>query len=507
MPTTNKQNEEDQPGPNDSAAEPERDMAELDAEAKPPPTEIGKPGGDETNRSPKKRPVARWVVLLLVIGLAGASYVYRTRLLGLISKDTARTAQTHEAGTETKTNIPEGAIQISLEKQQLIGVQYGEAVYKSVSRSLRAVGRLAYDETKITRIHPKIEGWIEQVFVDFTGKQARKGDPLLSLYSPDLLQTQQEFLLARRGRDELSGSPFREAVSGSESLYQAARKRLELWDVTEEQIMEIEKTGKPSRALTLYAPGDGFVLTRNAYPKQRVTPETELYTIADLSSVWVLADIYEYEAPEVKLGQAATITLSYLPGRAYRGKVTYIYPQLDSATRTLKARIEVPNPGFTLKPDMYANVELKVDYGKRLVVPQEAVMDSGTEQTVFVAQEGGYFEPRKVRLGAKVDNEYIVLGGLKAYERVVTSANFLVDSESKLKSATGGMGMPGMNHGGGHGGDGKTGQPPSPRSEQLRRKAVPNPQREDHSRHQPAAAPTPRKQDHSRHQHEEEERR
>jgi hypothetical protein len=156
---------------------------------------------------------------------------------------------------------------------------------------------------------------------------------------------------------------------------------------------------------------------------------------------------------------------------------------------------------------MYANVELKVDYGKRLVVPQEAVMDSGTEQTVFVAQEGGYFEPRKVRLGAKVDNEYIVLGGLKAYERVVTSANFLVDSESKLKSATGGMGMPGMNHGGGHGGDGKTGQPPSPRSEQLRRKAVPNPQREDHSRHQPAAAPTPRKQDHSRHQHEEEERR
>jgi RND family efflux transporter MFP subunit len=507
MPTTNKQNEEDQPGSNDLAAKLERDMAELDAEAKPPPTQIGKPGSDETKRSPGKRPVVGWVVLLLVIGLAGAGYVYRTRLLRLASKDNARTAQILEAGAETKAGVPEGAIQISPERQQLIGVQYGEAAYKSVSRTLRVVGRLAYDETKITRIHPKIEGWVEQVFVDFTGKQVRKGEPLLSLYSPDLLQTQQEFLLARRGRDELSGSPFREAVAGSESLYQAARKRLELWDVSEEQIRELEKTGKPSRALTLYAPGDGFVLARNAYPKQRVTPDTELYAIADLSSVWVLADIYEYEAAEVRIGQAATVTLSYLPGRAYRGKVNYIYPQLDNTTRTLKARIEVSNPGFTLKPDMYANVELKVDHGRRVVVPQEAVMDSGAEQTVFVAHEGGYFEPRKVILGAKVDNEYIVLGGLKAGERVVTSANFLIDSESKLKSAAGGMGMPGMNHGGGHGDAGKTGQPPPPQADQLRRKVAPHLGREDHSQHQPPATPTPKKQDQSPHRHEQEERR
>jgi membrane fusion protein, copper/silver efflux system len=484
-----------------------------------------------TETPAKKRPAARVVMLLLVAGLLGAGYTFRARLLNLVSKGGGQATQTaerkvlywvdpmhpayksnkpgtapdcgmdlvpvYEAGAEATANAPAGAIQISPEKQQLIGVQYGEAVYKPVSRTLRAVGRLAYDETKITRIHPKIEGWVEQVFVDFTGKEVRKGEPLLSLYSPDLLQTQQEFLLARRGRDELSASPFREAVAGSESLYQAARRRLELWDVTEGQIREIERTGRPQRALTVHAPSDGFVLARNAYARQRVTPDTELYQIADLSSVWVLADIFEYEAPEVKLGQAATVTLSYLPGRAYRGKVTYIYPQLDGTTRTLKARIEVPNPGLALKPDMYANVELRIDYGRRVVVPEEAVMDAGAEQSVFVAREGGYFEPRRVTLGAKVDREYIVLGGLKAGERVVTSANFLIDSESKLKSAAGGMGMPGMNHGDGKN---KPGQQATPQA--------------DHSNHKPAApatpqptptpAPKPKTEDHSHHQHGEE---
>jgi membrane fusion protein, copper/silver efflux system len=304
------------------------------------------------------------------------------------------------------------------------------------------------------------------------------------------LQTQQEFLLARRGRDELAESPLREAVNASESLFHAARKRLELWDISEAQIDELEKSGKPTKTLTLYAPADGFVLARNAFAKQRVTPETELYAIADLSTIWVMADVYEYEAPEIKAGLRADVTLSYYPGRVYRGKVTYIYPQLDNSTRTLKARVELPNPDFALKPDMFANVELKIDYGKRLVVPQEAVMDSGAEQLVFVAHEGGYFEPRKVTIGAKVDNTFIVLGGLKAGERVVTSANFLIDSESKLKSADGGMGMPG--HGGGHGGA-PAGVKPSTQTRP-----------EDHSQHQqtqpPQAKPQKKTADHSGHQ-------
>jgi RND family efflux transporter MFP subunit len=478
MSVTDKQ--EKQISPSHLAVEPEQEEARVEIEAGQPAVKTEKPGEGEAVRQTKKRPIFRWVVILLLIGLAGAGYAYRTRWLRLFAKDT--TAQTAakkvqywvdpmhpayksdkpgkapdcgmdlvpvyaEETTAVKTNLPEGTIQISPEKQQLIGVQYGEAAYKAVFKTLRAVGRLAYDETKIVRVHPRIEGWIEQVFVDFIGKQVSKGQPLISLYSPELWQTQQEYLLALKGRNELANSPFREAVASSASLLAAARKRLELWDIEMAQLEHLEHTGKPFKALTLYAPSDGFVLTRNAFAKQRVTPDTELYAIADLSTIWVMADIYEYEAPEIKVGQPATVTLSYAPGRSYRGKVTYINPQLDNATRTLKVRVEIANPGFALKPDMFANVELGIGYGKQIVVPQEAVLDSGAEQQVFVAHEGGYFEPRKVHLGTKVDSEFIVLSGLKAGQRIVTSANFLIDSESKLKSAAGGMGMPGMNHG------------------------------------------------------------
>ncbi|MEW6211463.1 MAG: efflux RND transporter periplasmic adaptor subunit [Acidobacteriota bacterium] len=416
-------------------------------------------------------------------------------------------------GGQTATNLPEGAFQISPEKQQLIGVTFGEVAYRPVSKTIRAVARLAYDETKIVRIHTKVEGWVEDVFVDFTGKLVEKGQPLVSIYSPELVQTQQEYLLAIRGRNELSESPFGEAVRGAESLYESARKRLELWDITEEQIKELEKRGKPIKAMTLYAPTSGFVLARNAYPKQRITPETELYSIADLSTVWAIADIYEYEAPEIREGQAATMTLSYYPGRPFRGRVTYIYPQLDSATRTLKVRIEFPNQNFALKPDMYANVDLSIDYGKKLVVPQEAVLDSGSEQMVFVSLEGGYFEPRKVQLGAKVDNTFIVLAGLKAGEKIATSANFLIDSESRLKSAAGGMGMPGMSHGGGAPAGGKQsdhsqhkqeGQPSpdaKPEDHSQHQQAAPQTKQEDHSGHQPKEKkkPDPQVEDHSRH--------
>jgi membrane fusion protein, copper/silver efflux system len=351
------------------------------------------------------------------------------------------------SSAQTSASLPEGVFKISPEKQQLIGVQYGEVTYQPVIKTLRTVGRLAYDETKIVRVHTKTDGWIENVFADFTGKQVIKGEPLISVYSPDLFQTQQEFLLAIKGRSELGESSFKEAARSAESLYQSARQRLELWDITEEQINDIERRGSPIKAMTLFAPADGFVITRNAYPKQRIMPDTELYSIADLSTIWVMADIYEFEASEIKLGQTAIVSLSYLPGKTYRGKVTYIYPQVDNTTRTLKVRIEVANPNYELKPDMYANVELKVDYGRQLIVPQEAIMDSGAEQMVFLSLEGGYFEPRKIRLGNRVENMTIVLEGLKKGDRVVTSANFLIDSESKLKSATEGMGAGHSGHG------------------------------------------------------------
>jgi RND family efflux transporter MFP subunit len=407
-------------------------------------------------------------------------------------------------GSVAPSDLPEGAFLISPEKQQMIGMTYGEISSDRVSKTLRTVGRIAYDETKLSHVHTKVEGWIENVYVDFTGKQIKKGDPLLTVYSPDLLQTQQEYLLALKGRTELSESPFKEASVGAESLYQSARRRLELWDVSDDQIRELERTGKPEKAVPLYSPASGFVLTRNAFPKQRVMPESDLYTVVDLSTIWVLADIYEQDATDVVVGQTATVTLAYLPGRTYKGTINYIYPQVDPTTRTIKVRIEIPNPSYLLKPDMYADVELKIDYGRKLVVPQEAVMDSGSERLVFVALNGGYFEPRKVKLGAKVDNRFIVEAGLKAGERVVTSGNFLIDSESKLKSAAAGMGMPGMSHGGGGGATEKKGMPqegepaPQPDHSQHRESGqpAPTPQPEDHSKHQA------RPQDHSRHQSE-----
>lgn len=353
----------------------------------------------------------------------------------------------------TTTEMPETAFAISPEKQQLIGVQYGTVEYQTISKSLRAVGKVAFDETKMSRINPKFEGWIENVYVDFTGKLVRKGQPLLSIYSPDLVSTQEEYLLAIKGRRQLGESPFPEAVNFSESLAKSARRRLELWDISEAQIRELEKRGTPTRTMTLYAPTSGFVTTRNAFPRQRVTPDTELYAIADLSTVWVIADIYEFEAADIKMGQPATVTISSYPGREFQGKITYIFPQVDNATRTLKVRVELANKNFALKPDMYADVVLTMSYGTRLVVPQEAVMDSGSEQLVYVSLKDGYFEPRKVQVGTKVDNKIIILAGLTEGERVVTSGNFLVDSESKLKSAAGGMGMPGMDHGGSKSGE------------------------------------------------------
>jgi membrane fusion protein, copper/silver efflux system len=405
------------------------------------------PGADnKTPTTPKRRWVLLLVGIVAVIALGVGLYLYRRNLPKPVPAPTS-TDLTATSTETTSTGVPETAFRISPEKQQLIGVQYGTVEYQSSSKSLRAVGKAAFDETKIVRINPKIEGWIEDVYVDFTGKLVQKGQPLISIYSPDLVQTQEEYLLAIKGRRQLGESPFGEAVNFSESLVQSARRRLEWWDISEAQIKELEKRGTPSRTMTLYAPASGFVMTRNAFPKQRVMPETELYTLADLSTIWILADIYEFEAADIKLGQQATVTLSSYPGRDFNGKITYVYPQVDNTTRTLKVRVELPNKNFLLKPDMYADVTVNINYGSRLVVPQEAVMDSGSEQLVYVSLSDGYFEPRKVQVGARVDNKFVVLSGLKAGERVVTSGNFLIDSESKLKSAAGAMGMPGMDQG------------------------------------------------------------
>jgi Cu(I)/Ag(I) efflux system membrane fusion protein len=343
------------------------------------------------------------------------------------------------ADTGQSKDMAPGSVMISPAKQQLIGVRTDFVKRESLDRTIRAVAQVQVDETKIARIHVKIAGWIEQVNVDFIGKLVRKGDPLFSLYSPDLVATQQEYLIARRATVDLSTSPFPEVARGSESLLEAARERLRLWDINDDQIKELDDVGKVNRTMTMYSPIDGFVMKREVYPKTYVTPETELYEIADFSAVWVNAEIYEYEVPYVKVGQSAAMRLSYFPGKVYAGKVVYINPTVDPMTRTVKVRLEFSNPDFKLKPDMFAEVELKISYGTQIVVPQEAVLDSGSEQVVFVAHDDGYFEPRKVQIGARLEDRLIVLSGLKPGEKIVTSGNFLIDSESRLKNAMAGM--------------------------------------------------------------------
>ncbi len=346
----------------------------------------------------------------------------------------------YEEEAPSAETLPPGTVRISPRKQQLIGVSYGEVTRGPLSKTIHAVAKLAYDETKIARVQTKIEGWIEKVFVDFTGQLVKKGQPLISLYSPQLVSTQQELLLARKSRDTFQNSQFKEASAGAASLYESTRERLRLWNISDAQIREIEKRGTPLTVMTLAAPTTGFVVNRNAYPGQRITPETEIYSIADLSTVWAMAEVYEYEIPLIHMGQPATMTLSYVPGKIYKGRVTYIYPDLDKTTRTLKVRVEFPNPDYRLKPDMYANVDISVDFGLQTSIPQEAVLDSGTEQIAFVALDGGYFEPRRIRLGQRTGDRVIVAEGLKPGDKVVTSGNFLIDSESQLKAALRGMG-------------------------------------------------------------------
>jgi membrane fusion protein, copper/silver efflux system len=351
--------------------------------------------------------------------------------------------------TPSSENLPPGTVKISPEKQQMIGVQFGEAAEMHLTKTIRAVGRAAYDETKIAHVHTKFPGWVEKVQVDFVGQLVKKGQPLFSIYSPELVATQQELLIAKKSKDYLENSPFEGIGSHSVALYKSTRERLRLWDISDAQVKQIEKKGEPIKSLTLYSALDGFVISRNVYSGQQVSPEMELYNIADLSDVWVLAEVYEYELSGIHLGQKASVIFPSFQGKTFTGKVTYISPELDPKTRTAKIRVELPNRDFLIKPDMFANVELNVDYGKKLSVPQEAVLDSGARQIVFVARDGGYFEPRQVGLGPKVDDRFIVLEGLKSGEKVVTSANFLIDSESQLKSATGGMSAgPHAGHGG-----------------------------------------------------------
>lgn len=342
-------------------------------------------------------------------------------------------------GPAPESPLPAGTIRVSLEKQQLIGVRFGTAEFTEGTRTFRTVGTVAPDETRVAKVQTKIEGWIDKVYVDFTGKPVREGDALLTLYSPEMLATQEEYLLALRGRGILRGSRLAGAFQQSDSLVAAARKRLELWDLSEDQINEIERTGKALRNITLHSPISGYVMQRNAFPKQRITPETELYTVVDLSRVWIMADVFESDATRIREGMPVQVRLPYEGGKVLAARVDYIQPQIEPMTRTLKVRLEANNPGLALKPDMFVDVDFRIATPRRLTVPAEAVLDSGLRKTVFVDRGNGYLERRPVETGERMDGRIEIVRGLDAGERVVTSGNFLIDSESQFKMAASGM--------------------------------------------------------------------
>ncbi|MEO8128077.1 MAG: efflux RND transporter periplasmic adaptor subunit [Bryobacteraceae bacterium] len=340
---------------------------------------------------------------------------------------------------EDATTIPEGALKVSPERQQLIGLRYGEAKYELSVQEFRSVGRVTADETRTTRVHARVEGWIERVQADFVGQLITKGQPLLTLYSPELLATQQELLVALEARTIMSKSSMHEARSNSDSLVEATRRRLELWNFDRSQIESVEKTGKPIPSVTIFAPAGGFITARNAFPGQKIAPETELYAIADLSKVWIMADVFESDAPLVSLGLQAYVTSSNDPALHLPARVSYIQPQVDPVTRTLKVRLEVNNPGYRLKPEMFVDVAFRVGGSKRLSVPSEAVLDAGTTQTVFVDRGNGLLQPRRVEIGQRFGDRIEILRGLTPGERIVVSGAFLLNSESQLKSAMVGM--------------------------------------------------------------------
>lgn len=370
----------------------------------------------------------------------------------------APAAATDHAQAGHATPVAEGAapgpqrVLISPARQQTIGVRTAIVGHRSMDSTIRTVGAMAYDETRITEVHPKIAGWVERTFVDFVGKTVRRGQPLLTIYSPELVSTQHEYLLALRARGQLSKSAFAETRSGAESLLEATRDRLRLWDVSDAQVEALERTGQVQRTLTLYSPFNGVVLERNTYAGQYITPDTATAKIADLSRIWVVAQIFEYETRSVKLGQEAQIEFPYGQStRKLAGKITFIYPDIDPQTRRARVRIEFANPGLELKPETYVTVTIQVAGGHALAVPREAVIDTGIAQYVIVALADGYFEPRPVEVGTPVDAFYPVIKGLADGDRIVTSAQFLIDSETNLQAAMQAMSlsMPGMDMGAG----------------------------------------------------------
>jgi Cu(I)/Ag(I) efflux system membrane fusion protein len=328
-----------------------------------------------------------------------------------------------EAATGSATSTVSGYANVSVppQRQKLMGVKLATAELRDLSRTIRTTGRVTADERRVAQVRTKFDGFIDALYVNFTGQPVRRGEPLLAVYSPDLLATQNELILAERNHSDLG-----------RTLADAARARLRLWDMSAADIDRVVRTGKATRGVVLRSPVTGVVTTKNAVAGARVMPSDTLYEITDLSHVWVLADVYESELQAVRLGTTAQVVVG---GATLAGRVTFVGAVIAAQTRTATVRIELDNSAALLKPDMYADVILEQPTGSSVVVPDSAVMNTGTRSVVFIARADGTFEPRQVTTGAKAGGFHAIRSGVQPGERVVVDANFLVDSESRLKSA------------------------------------------------------------------------
>jgi RND family efflux transporter MFP subunit len=410
-----------------------------------------------------------WIIILAVIA---GTWGYRSRqakqptaiktpmsgeMQPVASGPPAAVDEPKPSMSDMEMDAPLVPVQITPGRMQSIGVQTGTVEYKQLSDDIRSTGTVDINERLLSYVQVRFPGYIRKVFANATYQYVRKGEPLFTIYSPDLVATQQEYLLATQNQKTLGASTVDGVAAGAESLSAAAEQRLEQWEVPQSELAKLKETGKPISDLTINSPVEGYITERNALPNMYAEPSTKLYTVADLSRVWVYAQVFQNDVGRVKPGDTVQITVDSYPGRTFSGQIEAILPQVDMATRTVRVRLAMANPGLKLKPGMFVNVDLKTNLGRQLVVLASAVFQSGTRQLVFLNHGNGSLEPKEITIGPRVGDDFIVLKGLKAHESIVTSASFLIDSESQLQAAAGSF-MPAPP---GAGGSSPTGKAPA----------------------------------------------
>ena len=346
-------------------------------------------------------------------------------------------AEAKSGPTAAVTEAPLAPVQLSTERLQSIGVKFGKVERKPLQDEIRVTGTVAIDERRVAYVQTRFAGHIEMVFADATYQYVRRGQSLFTIHSPELIAAEREYLVAAQNAKRLSNSTVPDVAAGTRSLLQSSKERLMQWDIPDSEIARLESTGEATEALEITSPVSGYITERNALPNLYVQHETRLYTIADLSTVWVFAQAFQNDLGRIKTGMRAAVSVDAYPGRTFRGRVDFIYPEVDMATRTVKVRLVIANENLLLKPGMFVNATFQASMGTQLVIPASGALQSGTRQVVFVDHGEGNLEPREVQLGPMVHEQYVVLKGLKEGERIVTSANFLLDSESQLQAALG----------------------------------------------------------------------